>query len=113
MRRPNFILSVLGMLLLALAIFTCSTLYWLVSNLAAIVSGFGAFLLFVYFLSIMYSYVKDTKMIQKSFDGERADELMISLRKKILASARKILILMLLYTFSWGIVIWFLHSWLL
>lgn len=113
MRRPNFFLTILGMLLLALAISIYSFLYWLISNLAAIVAGFGAFCIFVYFLGSMYSYVKDTKMIQKSFDGERANELTISLREKTLASAKKILILMLLYTFSWGIVIWFLHAWLL
>ncbi len=113
MRRPNFILTILGMLILALGIFTCSILYWLVSNIIIIVAGFGAFLLFVYFLGSMYSYVKDTKMIQKTFDGEKADALIISLRKKTLASARKILILMILYAFSWGVIIWFLQSWLL
>lgn len=113
MRRPNFILTILGMLILALGIFTCSILYWLVSNMIVIVAGFGAFLLFVYFLGSMYSYIKDTKIIQKNFDGERADELIMSLRKKTMASARKILILMLLYAFSWGVIIWFLKSWLL
>lgn len=113
MRRPNFILTIIGMLILALGIFTSSILYWLVSNLIAVVAGFGAILLFVYFLGTFYSYVKDTKMIQESFDGERADELIISLRKKTLASAGKILILTLLYAFSWGVVIWFLKSWLL
>lgn len=113
MQRPNFILTILGMLMLALGIFTCSVLYWVVSNMVAIVAGFGAFLLFVFFLGSMYSYVKDTKMIQTSFDGKKADELILSLRTKTFASARKFFILMLLYALAWGVVIWFLQTWLL
>ena len=113
MRRPNFILSILGMFILALGIFICSILYWLVSNIIVIVVGIGAFLFFVIYLGITYSYFKDTKMIQKNFDGERANELILSLRKKTLVSARKILILMLIYGLCWGIVIWFLRTWLL
>lgn len=113
MRRPNFILSVLGMLILALGIFTCSIIYWLVSNIIAIVVGMGALFIFVFFLGNIYSYFKDTRMIQESFDGEKADELILSLRKKTFESARKFLILMLMYGISWGIIIWFLRAWLL
>ncbi len=113
MRRPNFILSILGMLILALGIFTCSIIYWLVSNIIVIVVGMGAFFIFAIFLGGMYSYFKDTKMIQKNFEGERADELILSLRKKTLASAKKIFILMLMYGILWGIIIWFLQTWLL
>ena len=113
MRRPNFILTILGSLILTLGILTCSILYWLVSNIIAIVAGFGVFLLFLFFLSSIYSYAKDTKKIRNNFDGERADALILSLRKNVFASARKMLILMLLYAFSWGAIIWFLQTWLL
>lgn len=113
MRRPNFILTILGMLILALGIFTCSILYWLVSNSIVIVAGVGAFLLFVFFLGSMYSYVKEMKMIQNNFHGERAEELILSLRKKTFALAKKMLMLMLLYALAWGIIIWFLQTWLL
>ena len=113
MRRPNFTLSILGMSILALGIFTCSILNWLVSNMIAIVAGVGVLFIIVFFLVTMYSYVKDTKMIQNSFDEERAEELILSLRNKTFASARKIFILMALYAFSWGVVIWFLQTWLL
>lgn len=113
MRRPNFILSVIGMLIFALGIFICSVAYWLVSNIIVIVVGMGVFFLLVIFLASTYSYVKDTKMIRKNFDGDEADELILSLRKKVFASARKILILMLIYGGSWGIIIWFLQTCLL
>lgn len=113
MRRPNFILSILGMLILALGIFITSILYWLVSNIIAIVAGAGGFLFFVIFLGNMYSYIKDTKMIHKNFDGERANDLTLSLRKKTFASAWKMLILMFLYALVWGIVIYFLQTGLL
>ncbi len=113
MRRPNFILTILGMLILALGLFISSILYWLISNLIAVVAGMGAFLLFVYFLAAVYSYVKDTKVIQENFVGEKADQLILSLRMKTFASARKILIFVLLYALSWGVIIWFLQTWLL
>lgn len=113
MRRPNFILSILGMLILALGISIFSVLYWLVSNIMVIVAGIGALFIFVFFLGSIYSYFKDTRMIQENFDGEKADELILSLRKKTFASAKKFLVLMLMYGLSWGIIIWFLHAWLL
>ena len=113
MRRPNFILSVLGMLILALGISICSVAYWLVSNIIVIVVGMGVFFLLVIFLASTYSYVKDTKMIRQNFDGEEADALILSLRKKVFVSAKKIFILMLIYGVSWGIIIWFLHTWLM
>lgn len=113
MRRPNFILSILGMFILALGIFTCSIIYWLVSNTIVIVVGIGALLIFVFFLGSIYSYFKETKMIQENFSRERADELILSLRKKTLLSARRFLILMLTYGLAWGIIILFLHAWLL
>lgn len=113
MRRPNYILSVLGMLILALGIFTCSIIYWLISNIIAIVVGMGALLIFVFYLGSIYSYFKDIKMIQENFDDERADELILSLRKKTFSSARKFFILMLMYGLSWGIIIWFLRACLL
>lgn len=113
MRRPNFVLSILGMLILALGIFTCSIIYWLVSNAIVIIVGVGAFLIFTIFLGGMYSYFKAIKIIRKKFNEERADELILSLRKNTLVSGGKILILMLLYGLSWGIIIWFLQTWLL
>lgn len=113
MRRPNFILSVLGMLILALGIFTCSIVYWLVSNAVVIAAAAGVLMFLMIFFGSMYSYHKDTKTIQKNFDGEKVNELILSLREKTFASARRILILMLVYGASWGIVIWFLQTWLL
>lgn len=113
MRRPNFILSILGMLILAFVIFICSFIYWLVSNIIAIVVGMGAIIIFVFFLGRIYSYFKDTKIIQENFDGEKADELILSLRKMIFVSIRKFLILMLMYGLSWGIIICFLQAWML
>lgn len=113
MRRPNFILSIIGMLILAMGIFTCSVVYWLVSNIIFIVAGMGVLFIFVIFLSGIYSYVKDMKVIQKNFDGERGDELIISLRKKTFATAQKLIVMMLLYGLSWGIIICILQHWLL
>lgn len=109
MHRPNFILTILGMLILALGIFISSILSWLVSNIIAIVAGFGTLLFFVFFLGGIYSYVKDTKMIKKSFDYEKANELILSLKMKTFSEAIKIFILMVIYALSWGIVIWFLQ----
>lgn len=113
MRKPNFFLTIIGMSILSFGIIIFSFAYWLVSNIIAIVSGIGSFFLFIIFLGRTYSYFKDTKIINQNFEGKKANELIISLRKKALASAVKILVLIIIYGLCWGVIIYFLQTCLL
>jgi hypothetical protein len=104
----DFVLVVFGGLILLLGIAVCSAIEWLLSNLCTIVAGIGFFFVFIYFIGSVYSYVKDSNTIKRSFDVEEAEGLIISLKKKVLLEARKLLVLTILYAIGWVIVIFVL-----
>lgn len=109
----GILLTILGAILLFVAISFCAILQWLVSNIVFIVAGIGTLIFLLYYLASVYSYIKDVKVIRLNFKGEEANDLILALREKTILSAKKMLILMFAYAFLWGVVVWFLKLWLL
>lgn len=107
----NIVLAAIGTLIFALGAVICSIIEWLLTNIAAIAAGIGGLIFFIIFLGYTYSYFQDVKTINKSFDSQtkKANELIKSLRKKVLISTGKVLIFMLIYGILWGIAIAFIN----
>lgn len=110
---PDIIITIMGMIFLALCILFFSVLYWIMTNLVAILVGIGSFVFFVVFIGQVYSYRNDIKSIKQNFNNDEADCLVASLRKKTLLNGFKLLIFLLFYIALWSLMIFFLNKWLL
>lgn len=112
-KLPNMILTVLGFFLLAASLSIISVVYWIASNLLTILVTLGCVAIVLYFIATAYSYYNGVKSIKKNFYFEEQENLLISLRRKTIASAIKAAIVMLIYSGLWGIVIYFINTQLL
>lgn len=112
-KLPNMILTVLGFFLLAASLSIISVVYWIASNLLTILVTLGCVVIVLYFIATAYSYYNGVKSIKKNFYFEEQENLLISLRRKTIASAIKAAIVMLIYSGLWGIVIYFINTQLL
>lgn len=112
-RLPNFFLTIIGFVLLAMSLSIISVAYWIATNLLAILVAVGCVVILFYFIATTYSYYNSVKSIKANFFFEEQEKLLISLRRKTIASAVKAIILMLVYAGLWGIVILFVNNQLL
>lgn len=112
-RLPNIILTTLGAVLLAISLSMISIVYWIASNLLAILAAVGCLAILFYFVATTYSYYNSVKSIRANFFFEEQEKLLASLRRKTIASAVKAAVIMLIYAGLWGIVIYFVSTQLL
>lgn len=112
-KLPNFFLCIIGFFLLATSLSLISVVYWVLSNLLAILVTVGCTIIVLYFIATTYSYYNGVQSIKSNFLFEEQKRLLISLRHKTIASAIKAVIFMLLYAGLWGIIIYFINTQLL
>ncbi|MGN1126699.1 MAG: hypothetical protein ACI4RI_04595 [Ruminococcus sp.] len=112
-KLPNIFLTILGSILLAIALFIISVAYWIATNLITILVVVGCVVIATYFIATVYSYCNGVKSIKANFYLEEQERLLISLRRKTMSSAIKAIIFMLIYAGLWGIVIYFVNDKLL
>lgn len=109
----DIILTVLGFFLLAISLSIISVVYWIASNLLTILVTLGCVAIVFYFIATAYSYYNGVKSIKKNFYFEEQENLLTSLRYKTISSAKKAVIVMLIYSGLWGIVVYFINTKLL
>ena len=78
----GILLTILGAILLFVAISFCAILQWLGSNIVFIVAGLGTLIFLLYYLACVYSYIKYVKLIRLIFKGEKSKDLIWALGKK-------------------------------
>lgn len=112
-RLPNMFFVLFGFFLLATSLSIISVAYWIASNLIAILITLGCVAIALYFIATVYSYYNGVKSIKKNFYFEEQENLLISLRKKTIASSIKAAVVMLIYSGLWGVVVYFVNTQLL